>query len=242
MNLAERLIVALDVDSLAEAKKLVESLSPLGVTFKVGLQLFCREGPAAVAAVRRLGGEVFLDLKLHDIPNTAAQASRALAGLGVRMFNLHAAGGRAMLAEAAREARREAARVGVAPPLLLGVTLLTSLGQRELNEELGVTGGVEEQAIRLAFLCLQAGLDGVVASPREVPAIKAACGKGFLAVTPGVRPAGAEAGDQQRVLTPGEAIRAGADYLVVGRPITAAPDPHAMARKILAEMKEAAGC
>lgn len=233
----ERVLAALDVQTLDEALALVGPLRPHVGGFKVGLELCTAVGaPRVVEAVAAAGGAVFLDLKLHDIPNTVAGAVRAACGLGpaVRMLTLHACGGAAMMRAAAEAAAGCAAR-----PLLLGVTVLTSMEAATLRAELGVGAPMEEHVVHLARLAQASGLDGVVASPREAPAIRRACGPELLIVTPGVRPAWAAAGDQRRVLTPAEALRAGADYMVVGRPITAAPDPAAAAASIAAELSEA---
>jgi orotidine-5'-phosphate decarboxylase len=232
----ERVLAALDVHSLDEALALVGKLQPHVGGFKVGLELCTAEGaPRVVEAVAAAGGAVFLDLKLHDIPNTVAGAVRSVCALGpaVRMLTLHASGGAAMLRAAA-----EAAAAAPHRPLLLGVTVLTSVDGAALRDELGVAAPLEQQVIHLARLAQAAGLDGVVASPHEAAAVRAACGPGLLIVTPGVRPAWAAAGDQRRVLTPAEALRAGADYLVVGRPLTAAPDPAAAAARLADELQE----
>ena len=229
----ERLIVALDVDSADQAAVLVKKLAPLGIThFKVGLNLFTRAGPAAVEAVHRHGGKVFLDLKFHDIPNTVAGAVRAAARLGVWMTNVHIQGGGAMMRSAAAAARGENL-------LLIGVTVLTSMAEKELID-LGMRKRLKNQVLYLAELARGAGLRGIVASARETKAVRRACGEDFLIVTPGIRPQGKEQSkeDQQRTASPLEAIQAGADYLVVGRPILEAPDPPAAARQIL---KECAG-
>lgn len=236
MTLAERLIVALDVPGREEALRLAERLAPAGVRFKVGLELFTAAGPALVRELCERGAGVFLDLKFHDIPNTAAGAARAAARLGVWMFNVHAAGGTEMMRRAREAAMEGAAAAGRPRPLVIAVTVLTSLDARTLRDEVGLSRDPGAQAAFWAERARAAGLDGVVCSPREVAAVKAACGPEFLAVTPGVRPEGAAPGDQQRVATPAGAVAAGADYLVVGRPITADPDPLAAARRIVAEM------
>lgn len=233
MKPADRLIVALDAPDAVSAEKLVSKLSPVVSNFKVGKELFTACGPSVVEAVRRAGGRVFLDLKFHDIPNTVAGACAAGSRIpGVFMLNVHAAGGRAML-EAAAKAVRENAKGE--RPLLIAVTVLTSLSETDLKET-GVDRPLEKHVESLAALAKAAGLDGVVASPRETAMIRKACGPDFKIVTPGVRPSWAAAGDQKRVMTPAEAVAAGADYLVVGRPITGDPDPAAAARRILEEI------
>src|SRR5436309_11548403 len=230
---ADRLIVALDVDTLDAARDLVERLGGLVTRFKIGSQLFTAAGPAAVEAVRKRGAEVFLDLKFHDIPNTVAGAAREAARLGVFMFNVHAAGGQAMMRAAA-----EAAAIGTGGrrPLVIAVTVLTSLDRAALGRELGVPSSVEGHVLHLCRLAREAGLDGCVASAGEIRAVRNNLGAGWVIVTPGVRPAGSAADDQSRTATPQAIARAGAHYLVVGRPITAAADPVDAARAILAEI------
>lgn len=232
----ERLLVALDTPRLTDALALVQRLRDHVGGFKVGLELCSAVGVARVVeAVAAAGGSVFLDLKLHDIPNTVAGAVRAVCSLGpaVRMLTLHTTGGSAMLRAAA-----EAAAEAPTRPLLLGVTVLTSIDAAALRDEMGVGLPMEEQVVRLALQAQAAGLDAVVAAPNEVTAIRAACGPGLLVVAPGVRPSWAEHGDQRRVMTPAAALRAGADFLVVGRPITAAADPAAAAIRIVNEFGE----
>jgi orotidine-5'-phosphate decarboxylase len=236
----QRILVALDTPTLPEALALVRALRDHVGGFKVGLELCTSVGtPAVVEAIAVAGGSVFLDLKLKDIPNTVAGAVRAIVtnfGDQVRMLTLHCDGGSAMLRAAVEAARAASAT----PPLLLGVTVMTSIDAAMLNTELGVRDPLETHVVRLAHLAQAAELDGVVASPREVAAIKQACGPDFLTVTPGVRPTWADTGDQRRVLTPVEAIRTGADYLVIGRSITAAPaeigGPVAAVTRIKAEL------
>ncbi|GAB6932532.1 orotidine-5'-phosphate decarboxylase [Calditerricola satsumensis] len=232
---AESVIVALDVATAEEADALLARLDGAVRTVKVGMQLFYAAGPAYIASLKARGLAVFLDLKGHDIPNTVKGAMESLTRLGVDMVTVHAAGGRAML-EAARAGVERALTPGQRRPLLLAVTVLTSIDARTLNEEIGVPGGVEEAVLRYALLAREAGCDGVVASAREVPAVKASCGPAFVAVTPGIRPAGAARGDQARAVTPADAIRRGADFLVVGRPVTAAPDPRAAYERVVAEV------
>lgn len=231
----ERLIFALDVDSFAAAEKWVRQLHDKVGVFKIGKQLFTRCGPEVVKMARAVGGDIFLDLKYHDIPNTVAKAALEAARLGVRMCNVHALGGRAMMEKTVAEIDAHYPRGSAGRPLLLAVTILTSSDEETLRE-VGIDHPVEEMVVRLARLAQSAGMDGVVASPREAALIRAACGPDFVIVTPGVRPACAALDDQNRVMTPAEAIAAGADYLVIGRPISAAADPAAAADKILVEM------
>jgi orotidine-5'-phosphate decarboxylase len=223
----ERIIVALDVPKLAAALALADRLTGVVGCFKVGLELFAAGGPDAVRWVKARG-KVFLDLKLHDIPETVGRATAVAAGYGVDLLTVHSAGGRAMLSRAAKEAHEQGARV-------IAVTALTSLDERDL-QEVRMQGPIQELVIARAKLAQDAGCDGVVASPREAAAIRAACGKEFLIVTPGVRPAGAAVGDQKRVATPRSAVESGADYIVVGRPITGAPDARAAAEAIAEEL------
>ena len=236
MDARDRLIVALDVDTLAGAERLVDRLQGLVTRFKIGSQLFTAAGPAAVESVHKRGAEVFLDLKYHDIPNTVAGAAREAARMGVLMFNVHAAGGRDMMSAAAQGAATAAKELGVRRPIALAVTVLTSLDRGALSRELGVAGSVEGHVLHLARLAAEAGLDGCVASPNEIGPLRTNRGPAWVIVTPGVRPAGSAAGDQSRIATPGVAVRAGAHYLVVGRPITGAPDPTEAAAAVLQEM------
>ena len=235
-DLRDRLIVALDVDSLAQAERLAERLDGLVRRFKIGSQLFTAGGPAVVEAIQKRGAEVFLDLKFHDIPNTVAGAAREATRMGVLMFNVHASGGRAMMAAAAEGAATAARELGGRRPIVLAVTVLTSLDRAALGRELGVADSVEGHVLHLAALAAAAGLDGCVASPNEIGALRTSRGAGWVIVTPGVRPAGSAVGDQSRIATPRAAAAAGAHYLVVGRPITAAPDPARAADAVLREM------
>jgi orotidine-5'-phosphate decarboxylase len=219
METDPKIIVALDFPGQARALALLERLDPGRCRVKVGKEMFTRLGPGFVTRLGELGYQVFLDLKFHDIPNTVAAACEAAADLGVWMINLHASGGSRMM-EAARERLTGLSDA----PLLVAVTVLTSLDAEDLAA-IGCPGRPAERVLRLARLARDAGMDGVVCSPREAEAVRTALGTGFRLVTPGVRPAGAAAADQKRVMTPAEALAAGADYLVVGRPITAAPDP-----------------
>jgi orotidine-5'-phosphate decarboxylase len=234
-SIRHRLIVALDVDTPREAEKLVVALREDVRFFKVGKQLFLHAGPEVVRMIRRHGAEVFLDLKFHDIPNTVAKAGIAAARLGVRFFDVHASGSSEMMERTQLEVTRACRREGLRRPKILAVTVLTSLGRADLRR-VGVDDEVEHQVVRLARLARRAGLDGVVASALEIGRIRRECRRGFLIVTPGVRPAHGGVDDQKRVMTPRNAMRAGADYLVVGRPILAAPDPAAMAREVVADM------
>jgi orotidine-5'-phosphate decarboxylase len=233
----ERLIFALDVGGgMEEALSWVESLRDHVGLFKVGKESFVRHGTQIVRQIQARGGRVFLDLKFHDIPNTVGRAAEAAFDLGVAMFNVHALGGKTMLQEAARSVRRRAEETGKEPPIVLAVTVLTSLNDADLKE-IGLTLGTRETVLHLARLTQDAGLNGVVASAEEAAAIRQACGPGFLIVTPGIRSIREVPGDdQKRSLTPREALHRGADYLVVGRPIQQAPDPAAAAEEIVQEM------
>jgi orotidine-5'-phosphate decarboxylase len=231
---AERIIIALDVKDKTEALALVSKL-PRARIFKVGLELFTAEGPALLGELRAAGKQLFLDLKLHDIPNTVAQAVKSGARHGVQMMTLHTSGGREMLARAAEAAAEIAAKESVPRPKLLGVTVLTSLKDDELRQ-VGFADGAAAQVLRLAKMAKLAGLDGVVSSAQEITALRKETGSGFLIVTPGIRPAWAAADDQKRIMTPAEAIRLGADYLVIGRPITRAPSPQEAFDKVLEEI------
>ena len=235
MTMRNKLIVALDVPSGDAATRLAQRLQSQAGMFKVGSELFTAAGAAPVRDLVSAGQRVFLDLKFHDIPNTVRAAVREAAKLGVSMVNVHASGGRKMM-EAALEGARSAGGGDDVGPKVVAVTILTSLGTPDL-EELGISQTPLEAVIRLARLAQSAGLDGVVASPREISALRQACGPDFLIVTPGIRPASAATNDQARIATPASAILAGADYLVVGRPITGAPDPAAAASAIIAEME-----
>lgn len=233
---ADRLIVALDFPDLAPALKLASSLATQVGLMKVGLELFNAVGPRAIEEVRATGAGVFYDCKFYDIPNTVAGAAAAAARMGVRMLNVHALGGRAMMEAAKEGAAKGAAQTGLPAPLVIGVTIVTSLSDQQLRDELGLRESSAEAVLRLALLAKEAGLDGVVASVHEVPEIKRVCGEGFLTVVPGIRPAWSEVGDQARIATPRAALAAGSDYLVIGRPITRAEDPQQAVRRILEEM------
>lgn len=229
------MIVALDFASLAEAQAMAALLAGRVGMFKVGLELLMCEGPQAVTQIVATGTPVFVDSKLHDIPNTVAGAAAALGRLGCAMFNVHAAAGLEALRAARQASDRAAADAGKKRPLVIGVTILTSLDDSDLAT-LGISGSPAERVLALALLCQQAGLDGVVASPLEAAAIKEACGRQFLVVSPGIRPGLASLGDQKRAMTPRDAAAAGADYLVVGRPVTAADDPVQAVERIVVEI------
>lgn len=234
---ASKVMVALDKPDARAALQLAERLQGSGCWAKVGMELFYAAGPDIVRELKARGFNVFLDVKMHDIPNTVRGGARSIARLGVDMFNVHAAGGSAMMS-AAVQGVRDAIETGDAPnrPLIIAVTQLTSTSQATLNDEIGIPGPVEDAVVRYARLAKSAGLDGVVASPLEVAAIKSACGADFATVTPGIRPRGADAGDQSRMTTPLDAVRGGTDYLVIGRPITGAPDPVQAFQTIVEEM------
>jgi orotidine-5'-phosphate decarboxylase len=243
----DQLLVALDVDRAAKALELADALRGAAGGFKIGSRLFTSEGPSIVKALVDKGDKVFLDLKFHDIPNTVAQAVAAATSLGVWMLNIHASGGRKMMEAAAGAAKEAAVAAGVPPPLVIAVTVLTSMNAGALAEtgyldnQKDGDGGVLDQVVRLARLAERSGLDGVVASPRETAAIRRSCGASFAIVTPGIRGAGASTAgkdDQERTMSAREAITAGASYIVVGRPIIAAPDPRAAAEDVIRN----AGC
>lgn len=231
---AAKVMVALDYPNAAAAEQLLEQINGIPCYIKVGMQLYYAAGPGFVEKLKSRGFHIFLDLKMHDIPNTVKGGASSIAALGVDMFNVHAAGGKAMM---------EAAMEGVSlagssdnRPTVIAVTQLTSTSQLVMNEEIGIPGTVEDTVIHYARLAKQAGLGGVVASPSEVVAIKAACGSSFQTVTPGIRPAGAALNDQTRIMTPGEALRQGTDFMVIGRPITSAPDPRQALESIIEEL------
>jgi orotidine-5'-phosphate decarboxylase len=234
----DRIIIALDVQTKEEGIALVSKLKDAR-TFKVGLELFTAEGPALFKKLKALRKDVFLDLKLHDIPNTVAGAVRSAFRHGVQMMTIHTSGGREMMAKAAETARQVSAELGRPKPILLGVTVLTSLKGGEL-EEIGMGPDVARQVLRLAGLAKAAGMDGVVCSPQEIEVLRKEFGRDLIIVTPGIRPLWAAAQDQKRIMTPAEAIAKGADYLVIGRPVTGASSPQEAFLKVVEELDQAA--
>jgi orotidine-5'-phosphate decarboxylase len=236
-NLAKKIIVALDVATEDEALRITAQL-PDSHVFKVGLELFTARGPSLFEKLQSQNKKVFLDLKLHDIPNTVAGAVRMGARHGVHMMTLHASGGKEMMERAAEAAVEESTKLGTTRPLLVGVTVLTSLKTEHLHF-IGIEANAEEQVLRLAGLAREAGLDGVVCSPQEIDLVKGMYGQEFLVVAPGIRPAWAAAQDQKRILTPAQAIRKGADYIVIGRPIIKDPHPRNAFQRILEEISQA---
>ena len=233
-----RIIVALDVPNKEQALDLVDKLKDEVGMFKVGMELYNAEGASIVQEIQKRGSKVFVDLKFHDIPNTVGQAARIITQKGADMFTVHACGGSRMLAAAAENKNAAAAEMHSPAPIALAVTVLTSTSQEEFEQEMGFNKPIVEQVVHLAQLAERSGMDGVVASPKEIKAIREVCGPDFLIVTPGIRPLWAAANDQSRITTPKDAINAGANYLVIGRPIVAQPDPAAAARRIAAEIAE----
>ena len=236
--MSNKLVIALDVPKLEQAQKLVEQLRPLGVTFKIGYEPFYGFGEAILTQLSAQKTPFVLDLKLHDIPRTVGAAVKAIVRPGLQIITVHALGGNEMMQIAVEAASERATELGIPEPQIFAVTILTSIGPEDLNE-LGLQGGAGENVIRLAALARDAGCGGIVCSPNEVTDIKAFFGTGFATFCPGIRPAGSAHGDQKRVATPAEALHAGADYIVVGRPVTEAADPVAAAREILEEMSTA---
>lgn len=236
-NMMGQIMVALDYPDADSALKLVEQLKGIPCYMKVGMQLFYAAGPDFIRRLKDEGYNVFLDLKLHDIPNTVKGAAGSITQLGVDMFNVHAAGGIQMM-QYAMEGVREAMskRLHEVQPIVIAVTQLTSTSQTILNDEIGIPLTVEEAVVNYADHAKKAGLQGVVASPLEVVRIKQTCGEGFITVTPGIRPAGSDIGDQSRVMTPQKALQQGTDYIVIGRPITAAANPRLAFESIVEEL------
>lgn len=235
MSIAERIIVPLDVPTEAAAIALIDQLPQVSF-WKVGLELFVGSGPGILRTLKDRQKRIFLDLKFHDIPNTVAGACREAAGYGVDLLTIHATAGREALKAARAAVQEGAAEVGYPPPKLIAITLLTSLSPRQLAFDLKIPLELPEYALQMALLAQDTGLDGAVCSPQEVEQVRQTCGDEFLVVCPGVRPSWAPAGDQVRSLTPVQALKAGADYLVIGRPITAASDPEAAWKQISEEL------
>lgn len=233
----ERLIVALDVPSLNKGKELIDILENEVIYYKVGLELFLNTRGEIIDYLKAKNKKVFLDLKFHDIPNTVANAAKWATSLGVDMFNVHAGGGEEMLKKTKEAVQEVALKGNIKLPILIGVTVLTSFNE-EGFKSLGFKAAIPETVQNWALMCKKAGLDGVVSSPQEAKEIKKLCGSSFYTVCPGVRPLETEKGDQKRVMTPKEAVKNGADYLVVGRPINASADPLMAAKNIIAEMEE----
>ena len=232
-----RLIVALDVHSMEDVRTLVETLNQSVSYYKVGMELYYRVGPEILSYLHGQGKSIFLDLKLHDIPNTVAEGLCSLMRFHVDMMNVHASGGYEMMRTAVQKVHEQAMRDdGIAAPKLIAVTILTSIGG-DAWKEMGFSQNIREQVVRYALLAKKAGMDGVVASPQEASAIREACGAEFLIVTPGIRPAGADVNDQSRIATPAAALQHGATHLVVGRPIRSAQDPKAATEAIIREME-----
>ncbi len=239
MQAASKVMVALDYGSAAEARGILRKLEGIPCWMKVGMELYYAEGPAFVRELKQLGYRVFLDLKLHDIPNTVKGGARSVARTGADMFNVHAAGGSAMMRAGAEGAAEGAAQAGLKPPIVIAVTQLTSTSQEVLTSEIGLQETVGEAVVRYAKLAQAAGLQGVVCSALEAAELKAQLGPDFQLVTPGIRPAGASLQDQSRVMTPAQALASGSDYLVIGRPITEAADPRAALEHIMEELVQA---
>ncbi len=241
MNAAGRIVLALDVDVEKEALELVAELKDSVGMFKVGHQLFTAYGPGIVRKIIAMGCGVFLDLKYHDIPNTVAKASSEAAKLGVRIFNVHALGGLEMMKAAADAARETSEKLGIRKPVVLAVTILTSMDEKGLRRELKISRSLRREVVHLARLAQRAGLDGVVASPQEIKMLKKAIRGRFTILTPGVRPEWAASDDQKRTMTPADAVKAGADYIVVGRPVLKAENRLEAVKKIAEEINSGNG-
>lgn len=233
----DRIALALDVDNDHDALAIVAELKDSVGVFKVGHQLFTAYGPDIVRRIIGMGGRVFLDLKYHDIPNTVAKASAEAVKLGVSIFNVHSLGGIDMMKAAAESAKETAEKYNLPAPMVLAVTILTSMDEKSMRKELKITRSLQREVAHLARLAQRAGMHGVVASPQEIRMLRRAVRGAFVILTPGVRPAWADKDDQKRVMTPGEAVKAGADYIVVGRPVLKAMDRKAAVEKILEEIK-----
>jgi len=240
MQAKERIILALDVDHREKALELGKLLKDYVGAFKIGMELYNVCGPSIVEEFQRMGAKVFVDLKFHDIPNTVASASKVMTRLGAWMFNVHASGGREMMERSVQAAQEEAQKQGREKPIMLAVTVLTSMNLQQLREDVGIPAEqVEDVVVRWAKMAQECGMDGVVCSPKEVAALREVCGPDFLLVTPGIRPAWSAANDQKRITTPKEALALGSSYMVIGRPITQAENPIEAAQKIVAELEEA---
>lgn len=233
----EKIFVALDFDNADDALRLADKLGDTIRTMKVGMQLFYKEGPSILHKLQDMGFRVFMDCKFHDIPNTVAGASDSVAAHGVYMFNIQCAAGLDAMRRGKEAAVKRAAELGFDVPKVIGVTQMTSTSQEMMNAEIGIPGTVMESVIHYSKLAKEAGLDGVVASGHEIRAIREACGDDFLTVIPGIRPAWAASNDQKRIMTPAEALQAGAHYLVIGRAITGANDPKEAALRLLEEVR-----
>ena len=231
----DRIFCAIDTTDLDHAIDLASKLSGVIGGAKLGKEFFAAHGPQGVQAVAKVGMPIFLDVKYHDIPNTVAGAIRAVTPMGLKIVNVHAAGGIEMMKRAGEAARETAAKAGVEAPWVIAVTILTSMDQHDLDD-VGLKGPIDERVVKLAELTQKAGLDGVVCSAREITSVRAACGPDFKLITPGIRPAWAASNDQKRVVTPADAVAMGSDVLVIGRPITKADDPVDAARRIVAEV------
>jgi orotidine-5'-phosphate decarboxylase len=234
----QRVCVALDVDTLREASELARLLSPWVGIFKIGSQLFSSEGPRVIEAIQKTGALVFLDLKYHDIPNTVAQATRVATSMGVFMLNVHSLGGSKMMRHVAEEVREEALKSNVVKPIVLAITVLTSMSSEDLKADLLIDVPLADYVTHLARLSQKAGLDGVVCSPKEAKLLRSICGPGFKLITPGIRPSwSAGKDDQARITTPAQAIADGADFIVIGRPIVRAANPERAAQDVLKELQ-----
>lgn len=229
-----KICLALDVDELERVSFFVNELRDVVDVFKVGLQLYCKYGNSVIKQIKKYDSKIFLDLKFLDIPNTVANACRVVTSLGVDIINVHALGGLDMMRAASEAAQEESRKLGIEKPQVIGVTILTSIDDKILNEEIKISGNVESQVIHLARLAQKSGLDGVVASPLETKQIRKTCGENFLIVTPGIRPSFSQKDDQKRTLTPAEAVLSGSNILVIGRPIYAALNP----RQIVDSLRE----
>lgn len=237
-NLKEKLVLALDVSTLDEAKKLIQELAEYVGVFKVGKELFTAVGPEIFKVIKENGGEIFADLKYHDIPNTVASAARVLTRQGVEIFNIHATGGREMIRQTREAIEDEANKLGIKRPKLLAVTVLTSLDNTDLADLKINVENTGDYVLHLAQMAKESGADGIVCSPLEIEKIKKELGNDFITLTPGIRPSWSVKGDQKRVMTPKEATKKGGDYIVIGRPIRNAENRVEVAKKILKEMGE----